>query len=368
MQKSIQKFLKNFDWSLVSILKVVLVVGLVLLVLSFVLGLLGGVVRTVMPYSGGGGNVALQNSLRSTGNMVGEMAERVLSLDIDGAVSQGSSGGAYDSIAVAPSSPQPYPLGGDEAEEYEVTEYSAHYRPLSAEKVCEPIAAMKALEYVVFDSADESAVDGSCYFSFRVEKDHEEDIVANLQSLDPRTWNENTYTIERSVEDQQYERDLLITEIDSLEQSLAEVEAAYSDLMAVATNSGDAEALAKAVNDRLVLMGQLEQQIRYAQERLARFERSGDQQEDKMEYAHFNVSVSDIELVDWRGMGDSWIASVRDLARAVNSTLQGLIFGLLAFALFIIQALVYLFLLVVVAKFAWIGVKFLWYWEPRRWW
>mgnify|MGYP001610946476 CR=1 FL=1 len=68
--------------------------------------------------------------------------------------------------------PQPGGTTGDNAEEFEVTEYSASIESRNKSNECGAIADLKAKTYVIFESANES--DKNCNFTFKVKHDNVE--------------------------------------------------------------------------------------------------------------------------------------------------------------------------------------------------
>jgi len=372
-----RKFLKEFDWSWQSILKVAGTLILGAVVLALVIGMVGGALKSILggvgygyrdEVSSGGMNV-LQRAIGEVtgiggGSSHGVMPTKANSVSADYAVGYGAEDGYWMEESMPPI--YPAPQGGVDAEKYEVQEYTAYYEKGNSEEICDTVEGLKPLSHVVFDSSNRSETGDSCWYSFRVERERADEVIAILKELDPREWNDNSYTIENSVSGTEFELALLNDRLDALTETINQTEEAYSDLVQIATNRGDVESLTQIIDNRINTLNRLNEQKRNTLEQIERYGRTGVQQEDQISYAHFSVSVQERKIVDWRNIGDSWINALRDLARDINNTLQGLVLGLISFVLAVVKALVYLGVLLVIVKIAWIGARRIWKWEPLK--
>jgi hypothetical protein len=88
---------------------------------------------------------------------------------------------------IAPSMPVPQPAGtvGGDAEEYEVTEYFASIETSDANHTCQQVTNLKSYEYVVFESSNE--YDKGCSYVFKVAHENVEEVLGQIESLDPKT-------------------------------------------------------------------------------------------------------------------------------------------------------------------------------------
>ena len=64
--------------------------------------------------------------------------------------------------------------------------------------------------------------------------------------------------------------------------------------------------------------------------------------------------------MDGENIKDSWKAAVKEFVRDVNITLQTMSIGLLAAILLVIQYALYIFLLILAAKYGWRFVRYIW--------
>jgi len=95
----------------------------------------------------------------------------------------------------------PYPGGsiGDNAEEFEVTEYFATIETRTLGRICQTVSGLKTKDYVIFENSSE--YDKGCSYTYKVRHENVGEILGVLESLNPKELNENTYTIQKILED-----------------------------------------------------------------------------------------------------------------------------------------------------------------------
>ena len=358
---NLKQHFTNFDWSLKSILKVAVALVVVVIAFAIVLSVIATVARGVFGYDG------FSDRSRSV------TQEFLGGLGFEGTVanSKASFGGVGGGLAIADFAAEeramiapvpPFSGGGDDAEEFERRDYGAHYETRKFEQTCGAISGLKPREDVVFDNANEG--ERWCSYNFRVELESEEEIVELLKGLNPRDFDTNVSTIERSVEYTESELELQERRLASLQETLTQAENSFDSLIARATREGDTATLSEVINNKIATVERLTQQILNSQERIDRLTRNQDEQTDQIEYAHFNVSVQKQVFFDGEGMADEWKRQVQDLAREVNATVLALTVGLLSFILSAIQFIVFAAIsilgLVVFGKVIWVVGRKIW--------
>lgn len=249
-------------------------------------------------------------------------------------------------------------VSGNDAEAYEVTSYHAEVETRDATQTCDTILALKEREEVVFENAHEYA--SGCSYTFKVEKESVSSVLAVIESLDPRELNESTYTIKRQIEDYTSEIDILTEKLNTIEETLASALLAYEEVTALASASRDIESLAKIVDSKMQLIERLTNERIEVTARLERIEASKADELDRLLYTYMTVSVYENEYVDTDALADSWKRAVRNMVFEVNSILESLTVGLVSLAFVILQILLYIFIVVIVAKFTWKGVRKVW--------
>jgi len=358
----------NFDWSLKSIVKAAVAIVVIVVALSIVFSVMNSVARSVFGYGGGGydrydseesfvGGVV--DSLGfGGGNSVamfasqGKMATREMAMDM-----------------VEPGMPLP-PYGdegGEDAEDYEKRNYNASYQTRKFEETCTAISDLKPLEYVVFNNSNKG--ERWCNYNFRVDVEHEDEIVQKLKALDPRDFSIDTSTIERSIEYSDSELVMLERRKVSTTETLTQAEKAFNDLIAQATRSGDTATLSEVINNKISTVDRLNQQLLNTQDRIDRLTKGRGEQIEQIEYAHFYVSVEKVMLLDTENFADVWKQRVQEMFSNANATLLALTVGLVSFVLaaieFIVFAAIAVIGITIFAKLMWTVVRRIWKWQPR---
>lgn len=369
---NLREQLINFDWSLKSVIKAALALVVVVIALAIVLSVVTSVAKNVFGYGGGYG---YDDYDRNEASFVEEFVGGIGgSLGFDGAYNSKttlSSRGmvASQDMAIEPGflPPVPYGEGGADAEDYERRNYNAHYETRKFEETCTAISDLKPLEYVVFDNSNKS--EDWCSYTFRVEVENEDEIIAKLKTLDPREFDINTNTIERSIEYSDSELAMQQRRLESTQETLAQAESSFNSLIARATQEGDTATLSEVINNKISTIERLNQQILNTQERIDRLSKGRGEQVEQIEYAHFNVSISKVTFFDGQQFADEWKQRIQELFYEINATLLALTVGLVAFVLgaikFVVFGAITVLGLVVFAKIIWVIVKRIWKWEKK---
>ena len=347
-------FLKNFDFSPRNILKLALVgfIGILLLAIAFSFFKISfttitkeagwGSMQGMTAPSFGGGGVAYDPAV-SPDYYYGYDGEEMASLSARN---------------IGPILPPTYPTAGNDAEEYEVTEYSATIETGNSENTCSSIAELKSLEYVVFESAN--SYDRGCSYAFKVEIERVPEILAVIESFDPKELFDNTYTIKQQVSDYTAEEEILERKLASIDETLTSAVRAYNDITTLATNAQNVDALAKIIDSRLQLLERLTQERISINAQLERLTRAKEQQLDRLVYTYFNVNVYENKFVDGEALADSWKETAREFVRTVNKVLQDITINLVGLLFLVLQFVIYGFLLLIAAKYGWRIVRHIW--------
>ncbi len=358
MQK-LKELIFNFDWSLTSIVKLAVAFIVIVVAIAIALGVIGSVARGVFGYSNNNESSFVQEIVGPLGfdsvtNSKATFATRGIAVSSDFALSEPGF------------SPPVFPEeGGGDAEDYERRNYSARYETRRFEETCTVISDLKPLEYVVFNNSSKS--ENFCNYAFRVEVEYEDDIVAQLKALDPRDFNINTSTIERSIEYSDSELVMQKRRLASTQETLNQAEIAFNSLIARATREGDTKTLSEVINNKISTIDRLTQQLLNTQERIDRLTKGKGDQLEQIEYANFNVSVSKTTFLDGQRFADEWKERIQKLFLKLNATLLALTVGLISFALSAIEFIVFASIAVVgvtiFTKGMWVVVKRIWHWR-----
>jgi hypothetical protein len=254
--------------------------------------------------------------------------------------------------------PQPSSPTGDSAEEFEVTQYSASIETRGLEQTCAAFDELKKRTDVIFENANTS--EHSCNYTFKVKHESVEGVLAWLKKLDPRELSENTYTIKSQIDDFTNETEILQAKRASIDATLKSALNAYDEITRLATNTQNADALAKIIDSKIQIIERLTQEKINIDTQLDRLSRAKAEQLDKLDYTYFYVNVYENKYIDGRQIGDSWKQAVREFVQNLNTMLQELTIGLVLFLIWIVQWLIYGVIMLVIAKYAWRFVKGFW--------
>lgn len=349
------KFLKNFDWSAKSILKAIGLILLAIMALSLAISLVGLAFRTVVSPSqnygeyGKGGGVAYDMAM-----------EESAYYDYD-------DGYAITQKAISPSGayyPEPGYSTGNDAEAYEVKQYSGTIRTRKLDKTCGTIDALKVKDYIIFEDSNKN--DDNCYYRFKVVKEKADEVVKVIEDLKPEILNVNVQSIKGQVEGIEDEMSILQKKLDSIEETLDNAQDAYDEISELATRQQDAETLAKVIDSKLNLIERLTSQKLMVKEQIDRYNESKKDQLDRLNYTFFDINVYKDLIFDWKSIKDSWKYETKKLVYNINEAFQAVSLYLVTYLVRFAQFVLYLFISVFLLKFVWIGVKRIWKGEFRK--
>lgn len=273
-------------------------------------------------------------------------------------------GGIMESLSLSSrnvSSRMPSPQAGttgSDAEDFEITKYNATIKTRQLEKTCSAISSLKVKEYVIFENSNE--YDNGCNYSFKVKKDNKDEVLAVIESLDPKELTENTRTIKRLLDDFTSETEILTKKKETIEKTLNDAINSYDEISKVATRAQDAESLAKIIDSKIRIIERLSNERIKINEQLDRLGRSKAEQLDHLEYIFFQINVYEDKFIDAERIKDSWKNEIKNFISDVNRILQDSSVGIIKIILLIFQYALYLLVLLISAKYAWKIGKYIW--------
>lgn len=247
---------------------------------------------------------------------------------------------------------------GDDAEAYEVKEYSARIETRDLSRDCDAVRALKSRNDIIFERADTYTT--SCSFSFKVKRGSVEDVLAIIETLDPRELNESAYTIKREITDYTSEIQILENKLASYDRTLADALASYENITALATATGNADALAKVIESKVGIIERLTSLRVSTVAELDRMNRAKAEALDRLEYTYFSVTVYENKYIDGITLKDSWKAAVKKFVTETNRLLQDLSIGVVSFLLTLIKFALYFVIIVFAVRLGWAYVQRLW--------
>ena len=281
-------------------------------------------VTTEMPYYGGVAYEEADSSYNSYGSY-GKVAPTL---------------STRNALTIFP--PMPGGSVGGDAEKFEATDYSVTVESNNRDYECDLIRELKSRSYVVFENASET--DTSCNYTFKVEHEHVEEILSVLKDLSPKDLVENTYTLQRQIEDFTSSEDILKKKLLVIEETMDSAIRAYDDITELATKTQNVESLAKIIDSRLGMIERLTNERLSINQELEYLRRTKESELDKLDYTRFYVSVYENKIIDAESLSDSWKAAVKKFVSDVNRAIQNATINLLSVLVTLIP---YLFFLVI---------------------
>lgn len=350
-----KKFKLNGPGQIFKLVGLVLLIGVALIfIINFVLSpLVSMLEQSGMNTSGPFG---------SSTKMAYDMDEAMVSREMyPGEMGGGVMDGMANRPAIAPSPMPPSDPNvtmGDDAEDFEVTEYNVSIETRNLKSDCTMITDLKAKDYVIFESASE--YDRGCSYNFKVKNANADEVLAIIEELDPKNFSENTYTIKKVLDEYESQSEILEKKIASVSKTLEDAIAAYDDIAKFATNNQDSESLTTIINSKIMMIERLTQERINANEQLDRLAKAKVEQMDRLLYTNFYLSITESKYVDVKSIKESWQAAVKTFVNDLNRTAQDMTLQLLVFVLMAFQYALYLGVLLLVAKYAWQFGKYVW--------
>ena len=262
-------------------------------------------------------------------------------------------------VASSPSiAPMPGNTTGDNAEEYEVKEYNVMVETRHLDNTCQTVADLKARPEVIFESA--AQYEHNCRYTFKVKNDSVAEILKIIEALDPKELNANTYTIKRLIEDYTNQTEILEKKMNSIDETLANAVSAYDNIMKLANRVQDVESLAKIIESKLNIIERLTQERLNVSTQLEQLARAKAEQLDRLDYTYFYVNIIENKFIDWQNLKDSWKAAIKSFIGEVNEVLQDITINLAAGLLLVLKYILYLLIILLIAKYGWKAGKQIW--------
>ena len=249
-------------------------------------------------------------------------------------------------------------VAGNTAEQFEVTSYNVTLETRKLDNDCAKVAALKEREDVIFERSNFS--DHYCSFVFKVEKSKAAGVLDELKAMEPKELTENNYTIKKQVEDFTSREEVLKQKLAAIDETLDKAIGAYNQVTDLATKVSDVASLAKVIDSKINLIERLTEQRLTISTQLESLSRAKAEQLDRLEYTYFNVGVKENKFIDGQALKDSWKAAIKNFVSNVNKAAQNISIKLLAVLLVIFEVLIYGFIILFVAKYAWKLAKYIW--------
>lgn len=333
------KILNKYKFTMQNVLKGFGIIFLVLVLLSFAMSFVfSPLLKNINSFT----RSSLVNSPSYGGMMESSVAPKMATLSARN-VMMSDDGIKHD-----------YATGND-AENFEVTEYYAYIESSDIKNDCKIISNLKPLDYVIFENANQD--ENSCNFTFKAEKDWEKEILRILRNLKPKNLSENIHTIKSQIEDYTSESDILKKKQKSIEDTLEKATKTYNEISEFAREQKDTESLSKVIDSKLRTIERLTQDLINLNAQLERIERSKQIQLDKLKYTIFRVNIIEKKLLDFKKIKENWFSAIKYAIQDINEAIQGMSVNLITLAFLLIQYSLYFFILIFIAKLYWKWAK-----------
>ncbi len=346
------QFPNNLNWKPMNVLKIFGLALVVIIILTIVFRLVGS------SFSAFSTKTKLNNIIRQSAPAYDSVA-----YNGKAEMAYGSSGGVVGlsvrNVVTSPPAPSPDSItAGDHAEDFEVTEYNAAIETRHLGNDCQQISNLKSRADVIFENSNE--YDKGCNYIFKVKHVSVPEILAVINSLEPKELNENTYTIKRLVDDYTSEVEILQKKITSIEKTLSDAVSAYDQVTRLATQTQNVESLAKIIDSKIGIIERLTQERININTQLERLARAKSEQLDRLNYTYFNVNIVENKFIDGQSLKDSWKLAVKSFVRDMNKVAQDITINLATVLFVILQYAIYLFIVLMIAKYGWRWAKYIW--------
>ncbi len=343
------EFFRSLDPRKQKLLKVGAVIVVGILVLS-------AFTRTTMPSYRGYGNFTVGSMVAPSPSGIAYDYAVESSM---APVAYGKGGGiSLSARNVMPIVPSYGGTTGDDAEAFEITDYNATIETNNLEETCGAITDLKAKTYVIFENS--SSYDRGCNHVFKVKHENVSEVLAIIKDLDPRELSENIQTIKEQISDFTSQTEILQKKLAAIDQTLKSALEAYDEITVIATRSQDAGSLAKIIDSKIGIIERLTQERININTQLDYLAKAKGDQLDRLDYTYFRINVYENKYVDGKNIADSWKNALRQFVTNTNQTLQQITIGLIAFVLVAIQYIVYILILLIIAKYGWRFVRGFW--------
>jgi hypothetical protein len=332
-----QKFIKNFDWSVKSFAKIFGVLLLGTVVISIVISLFSFSIKTIFNSQDNYNQYGFEDAYM-------ESEPRLMM--------KGKGGGM-----IPPNYQNQFSLGED-AENFEIKEYTASVKTRKLSFACNKISQLKSNENIIFETSNEGKK--TCYYQFKVKKDQEKQVLQILKDLHPESFDTKIETIQKMIDDYDSELDILEKKLLSVEDTLDKAQIAYDEITKLATKKQDIESLTKIIDSKLNLIEKLSKERINIKERIDRFNKNKSDQLQRLNFSYFNINIYEDLIVDIKEIKDSWKYEVKQLVRNLNQVAQDLSVNLINFIIRFIEAAIYIFISIGLLKMIWIIIKKIW--------
>ena len=241
---------------------------------------------------------------------------------------------------------------------YEMRRYNSLIKSSKIIDDCKSFSELKEKDYIIFENSN--FYEKRCNFRFKALKDNELDVVAFIEDFSPDYINLNISNIVKEINNYDSRLDSLNSRLEAVEDTLLKSRKAYDDIALLATKEKDVETLAKVIDNKLNLIDKMNNKKLNLLDEISRYNKYKNDSLEKVDYVHFDVSITKDVLLDTKELKEGWRESFSQWLGDLNSIVKSLTLYLLFYIVKFIQYAIYFLLLVGGVKFVYRFAKCLW--------
>lgn len=243
-------------------------------------------------------------------------------------------------------------------EQYETTNYYMNGSIKSFDETCGMLEQMKAEERYIFKNLNSDL--NYCSATFFAAPEAVDSAIALFSNIAGVTISRNTQSVSKHREQLLSQQDIITEQLSVVTATLTEAKTAYDDIALFARQSGDAIAYSTAIDTKLRQIEQLSQRQINLTSQLDRIAQQSADLQEHIGMVEISASFSRAYQIDTGRDTYAWAEAWQQLKDAWTQTGIGFTAYVGIFILYAIQAVFYFFIILLVARFGWKGIKRVW--------
>lgn len=243
-------------------------------------------------------------------------------------------------------------------ETYETTSYSVTARSNQFDTLCETLSTLKTDSAIHFKSLNVSL--NNCSAQFFVEEGKVNEVLTQFNSYHEVTIDRTTASVTRHKETIESQANIVRAQLETVEATLAEAQAAYDEIIALARSERDADALNEAIRSKLQQIDYLTSRKLNLTNQLDNYAQQAADLEERLGVVEFYANFNRLTPIQIGQHELQWSQAWKQLSNQFTMTLIGLTLSFGIFLLYILQYGFYLLVLIIVARFGWKLLQRIW--------
>ena len=282
-------------------------------------------------------------------------SEEMVMMD-DGVMMESKTTSSYMPIPIP--TPDGYTSG---LESYETTNYSVSGRLKAFDQFCDELSTLKTDVNIHFKSLNEST--NNCNATFYVAETETDRVIGVLASYKGVEFTRSTESVTRHRQQIQNQTSIISQQLNSVSRSLTAAETQFDELAEFARQSKDASALSEAIRYKLQNVDTLTSRKISLTSQLNNLYQQAVDLEERIGVVQFSVNVTRANPIYVGKYERQWDTAWENLKDSANQALINLTAFFATFLLWLVQAFIYLLVIIIVIRGLWKFIKLLW----RKW-